>query len=305
MTFSRVLWKGMRPRLVRHAAIAAATAASLGVFLCVRPAPGASILADCMLFLLLSTLLYQAYVIAVMVGMLFSARAELRRKTAHVLGGGVLVVAAGLTAGNGVVVALCVLLLGWLVATRVLPSLKMYRQLSVDRRDGSVSWGDLWFPVGLGAAAMLFGVQSAEWLAAALVLTLADSAAAVTGTRFPGAVYRVAGGNKSLGGSCAFLIVTWSSIALAGWVSGGEWPWLACAGLAAVLTGLEAISSRGLDNVSLPLATAAGLYWIDSVPAVAWLTAGLAGLLLLAALAVRQRSVRLAILADQSGLQTK
>jgi len=305
MTFSRVLWTGMRPHLARHLAIVAATWMGLGVFLLLRPAPGTSLLADGLLFLTLATLMYQTYVVAVMLGMLFSVRTELRRKAAHVLGGSVLLLAARLTAGNGVVLALCVLLLGWLVATRTLPSLKMYRKLSVDRRDGSESLGDLWFPIGLGAVTVLFGAQSATWLAAALVLTLADSAAAVIGTRFPGAVYRVTGGSKSLGGSCTCWIIAGASKALAGWMTDSAWSWAACAGLAAIVTGLEAISPRGLDNLSLPLGTAVAVYWIGSVPVMAWVVAGLAVLLSLTALAVCQKSVREEIHADKSGLQTK
>lgn len=305
MTFSRVLWAGMRPRFLRHATIAATTALALVALALLRPWPGTSSLADGLLFLALATLMYQTYVVAVMVGMLFSVSTELRRKTAHVLGGCVLLLAARMTSSNAVVLALCALLLGWLVATRTLPSLKMYRKLSVDRRDGSESWGDLWFPVGLGAVTVLFGAQSAAWLAAALVLTLADSAAAVIGTRFPGAVFSIAGGTKSFGGSCACWIIAGGSIALVEWMTGSPWSWVACAGLAAIVMGLEAISPRGLDNLSLPLGTAVGVHWIGSVPVLAWIVAVLAGLLVLAGLAVRKKSVPGKFQTEESGFQTK
>jgi len=291
MKFSRALWARMQRRLIRHVVVVTVTLACLVALLCTRPASGASVVADVMMFFLLSTLMYQAYVMLVMVGLLFSAGVEVRRKTAHVLGGGVLVVGAWLTATSAVVVALCVVLLIWLVATRALPTLEMYRQVSVHRRDGSASWGDLLFPIGLGATAMLFGAQSAEWLAAALVLTLADSTAAVVGSRFPGALYRIGRASKSLGGTTAFFMVAWLSIALVGWVCAPDWPWLACAGVAALATGLEAIASRGADNLVLPLATAAGLVWISIVPPLAWLIAGTACLMVLAALAVWQRSI--------------
>ncbi|WOB47947.1 hypothetical protein NYR97_11645 [Xanthomonas hydrangeae] len=277
----------------------------LAILMYLRPAQGTRIVSDALVFLLLSILMYQLYVVAVMSGMLFSLRVELRRKTAHLLGGFMLVLAALLTATSAVVVALCLLLLGWLIATRKLPSLKMYRQLSVDRRDGTVSWGDLWFPVGLGGTAILFGAQSAEWLAAALVLTLADSAAALTGTRFPSPGYRIAGGRKSLGGTCACLIAASVCIVLAGWASGLNWSWIGCFGLAAVVTTVEAVSTRGLDNLLLPLATAVGLSWLEGIPAIAWLAVGTICLLLLAALSAWQKWSQSLHQVESSGLQPK
>ncbi len=287
MKLSKTLWKGMRAHFIRHSWKLGAACTGVVAWIALRPNLP-ELAAGVLAFLLLVSVMYQAYVLAVMGGLLFNLPAEVRRKTAHLLGGGMLLLAALLTGMTAVVVAMCVLLLAWLLATRNLSSLKMYRQLSVDRRDGSVSWGDLWFPLGMGATALWFGASSPEWLAAALVLTVADSAAALVGTRMRRFFYRIGKNRKSLGGSLACLLAAVASIGAVGLIADVSWSWTACLGLAGVLTAAEAVCTRGLDNFLLPLMTAAGLAALEQFASSTWLLAGAIGLASLVVLALYQ-----------------
>ena len=96
----------------------------------------------------------------------------------------------------------------------------------------------------------------------ALVLALADPAAALAGRRLPSPAWSVVGGRKSLSGSGAFFLAT---LILAFLFS-----YAACTinvpgllGTAAILTVLEGGLGYGLDNLPLPLlAGLCGKYWL-------------------------------------------
>lgn len=273
MSYSKVLWKGMQPRFTGHCWKLGMACAGLFGWIALRQhmlEPVGSAAA----FLLLSAIMYQAYVLAVMGGMLLSLPPEVRRKTAHLLGGGMLLLATLLTGTTGVVVALCVLLLAWLLATRTLSSLKIFRQLSVNRRDGSESWGDLWFPVGMGVTVFWFGAASPEWCAAALVLTVSDAAAALVGTRMRRLRFHIGVTSKSLGGSVACLLTATASIGAVGLLADASWSWSACLGFAALLTVVEAVCVRGVDNLALPLLAATGLTALNQLEPSMWLLVG-------------------------------
>ncbi len=84
-----------------------------------------------------------------------------------------------------------------------------------------------------------------------LILTLADPAAAFTGTFWRWRPYRVGSSWKTLGGSLAFAAVAFG---LALWFM-PEAPWKALL-LTIFVTITEAFSGRGWDNLSVPLAAA-------------------------------------------------
>lgn len=258
MAFSKVLWLGTRKRFWRQArhAASAVVLAPLAFWLAARlSAPGAVAVS----FLAFAALLYQSYAIAVIVGIVWNFRPESRRKLAHLIGGGWLLLASATPHGTALVVALCALILAWMIATRTLKSLKTYRQLSVDRRDGSSSWGDLLFPFGMAGTALLAGTGAPAWLAAASILVVADSAAALVGTRWGRHRYRLLAGRKSLEGSlaffgCALLLLIATSAA-----TGAAWPLGLCAGVAALAAAVEAGCGHGWDNLLLPWAVLAAL----------------------------------------------
>lgn len=258
MAFSKVLWLGTRKRFWRQArhALAAVLLAPPAFWLASGLAPAGTVT---VCFLAFAALLYQSHAIAVIVGIVWNFRPESRRKLAHLIGGGWLLVASAMPHGTALVVALCALMLAWMIATRTLRTLRNYRQLSVDRRDGSRSWGDLLFPFGMAGPALLAGTDAPAWLAAALILVVADSAAALVGTRWGRRRYRLLAGRKSLEGSLAFFGCALVLLLATSAATGAAWPPGLCVGAAALATAVEACCGHGWDNLLLPWAVVAGL----------------------------------------------
>ena len=126
-------------------------------------------------------------------------------------------------------------------------------------QDGSKSWGILLFPVPY---LFLLYVESDRWLIALpmAILAFADSFAALAGLFFSHRFFRFTADPKSMTASVAFVLVSilvmvffpeirsflavvplWASIAMVGVI-------------ALLLTGIEALASRGTDNLFIPLA---------------------------------------------------
>jgi phytol kinase len=183
-----------------------------------------------------------------------SVRPETTRKLLHV-GSGILTLAfpflfvdvwpVALLSGGAALV---------LAAARFAPGLRA--RCVVVGRVARASWGEFYFPLSV---VILFWLSRGEhpllFAIPVLVLTLADTAAAVVGTRFGTTWYCSAG--KSVEGSLAFAIVAFVSVCapLAAWSSVGPTEAaLTAATLALLLALLEGIAQRGLDNLLIPLA---------------------------------------------------
>ncbi|HLJ67363.1 MAG TPA: hypothetical protein VKX16_08390 [Chloroflexota bacterium] len=131
--------------------------------------------------------------------------------------------------------------------------------------------GAVLFPVGLAAAALATWSHPHALSFAALVLALADPAAALAGEKFstrhgcaassvsgerwrsPG--WWVPGGSKSAAGCAAFFVVSLLLATVFCLAFGAARP-AAIFAAAAILTGIEASLGYGLDNLPLPLAAA-------------------------------------------------
>lgn len=113
--------------------------------------------------------------------------------------------------------------------------------------------GALIFPAGLALAAVMAWPHPAAFSFAALVLALADPAAAISGERMGGRSWRVAGSRKTVSGSLAFFAV---SVVLGLMLSAtfGETRPIAAVLTAAVLTAIEGCLGYGLDNLALAAA---------------------------------------------------
>ena len=106
-----------------------------------------------------------------------------------------------------------------------------------------------------GGDALMFGVPI-------LVLTLADTAAALVGIRYGRARLTIAAGDKSVAGSIAFFIVAFLCASIPVVLLGhAELPAVlaGAAMLACVTTTVEALAGNGLDNLLVPLAAFASL----------------------------------------------
>jgi phytol kinase len=125
-----------------------------------------------------------------------------------------------------------------------------------------VTVGALVFPIGLLLAVLLGWNHPGAIAYAALVLGVADPAAALVGKRLEGVGWPVIGGHKSLAGTLAFALVT-VAIGLLFGVGVGDVRFLAVLGSAAVLASIEGSLGYGLDNVPVPgVASLLGILWL-------------------------------------------
>jgi dolichol kinase len=114
-----------------------------------------------------------------------------------------------------------------------------------------VTVGALVFPAGLLLAVVIGWEHRGAIAYAALVLAIADPAAAIVGSRFKSVGWSVIGGQKTLAGSLTFAVVA-VLIALVIGAGAGEARFLAAVGAALVLAFVEGCFGYGLDNIPVP-----------------------------------------------------
>ncbi|MEL6161269.1 MAG: diacylglycerol/polyprenol kinase family protein, partial [Cyanobacteria bacterium J06627_32] len=97
-----------------------------------------------------------------------------------------------------------------------------------------------------------------------LTMTWGDGLAALVGQRYGAHPYQIWGEKKSWEGSAAMLIVSYAVCAVILWKMQGPLAatWLAAGGVAIVATALESASKYGVDNLSVPLGSAAVCFWL-------------------------------------------
>ncbi|MEX2117580.1 MAG: DUF92 domain-containing protein [Bacteroidota bacterium] len=131
---------------------------------------------------------------------------------------------------------------------------------AVDR----TSYGTVYYPIAFLLLLVFFWYQEPVIISLSiLVLALGDSSAAIVGESFRNpSYYRLTSDRKSIEGSIAMALVSFV-VLLAGLMLSMDMEHIpleyviACAGVASVTaTACEAISSRGLDNLTIPLSTA-------------------------------------------------
>lgn len=181
--------------------------------------------------------------------------AELSRKLLHVAMGLILCPLPWLFDGAWPVIVLCAVYVGLLIARRFLVALDNHVAPVIDGV-GRRSVGEFLFPIAVAVVFVLSGGDRAAYLAAILVLTLADAAAAVVGRHYGTWRFTTPGGSKSLEGSAAFAIVAFASVHLTFLLLGSagrvETVLLALA-VALTLTGIEAVVTGGWDNLLVPV----------------------------------------------------
>ncbi|MBE9212554.1 phosphatidate cytidylyltransferase [Plectonema cf. radiosum LEGE 06105] len=126
---------------------------------------------------------------------------------------------------------------------------------------GRKSLGTFFYSVSIGILIAWFWYLKQPFYAALGILIMAwgDGLAALIGQRFGKHKYNVLGGQKSLEGSLTMTLVSFiiSSLILFN-VQGNTWQtWLISVVVAVVATALEAISILGIDNLTVPLGSAA------------------------------------------------
>ena len=132
------------------------------------------------------------------------------------------------------------------------------------------SHGSLFFPVSILILFVLSKDRLWLYVSALLVLVLADSAAALAGTRFGHIFYQTARTEKkSLEGTLAFFAVGFLAVYLPLWLL-SDIPLVTCLLtallMALLLAGMEAVSIGGTDNLFVPLSTIFLLWKIPDKP---------------------------------------
>lgn len=118
------------------------------------------------------------------------------------------------------------------------------------------SLGDLYFALSVAVLWVLARGDRLLFVVPVLVLTLGDAVAALVGRHYGKLRFDGRPGGKSLEGSVALFVVTFLSVQLPISLSQRVAPlegMLMAASMAAVVTLLEAVAWRGLDNVFVPL----------------------------------------------------
>jgi phytol kinase len=153
------------------------------------------------------------------------------------------------------VLMVCGLSIAMLMIVSAVPSVRLRLGSSLYSVDRS-SRGEFYFPISV---ALLFWLAHGNWLLYViplLVLTFADAVAAVLGTIYGKVSYDGMGGKKSLEGSVAFFTVAFFAVhvplLLFSQLSRPQ-TLLVALDIALVVTLLEAVAWRGLDNIFIPM----------------------------------------------------
>jgi len=198
----------------------------------------------------------------------FAGGAEGLRKLAH-LGTGLLAMwFPWIFSSIKPVLLVCGLALGLLVAISAIPSIRARLGASL-YGVGRASRGEFYFPIAVVMVFALAGGDKLLYLIPILVLTLADAVAAILGSIYVKIPYQGMGGNKSVEGSVAFFTMAFFAVHV---------PLLLCSqmsrpqtllvalDIALVVTLLEAVSWRGLDNLIIPLGVLLLLHIYTALP---------------------------------------
>jgi phytol kinase len=195
--------------------------------------------------------------------------AELSRKLFHIAGGIVSLLLPFIFSSLAAVVLATACITVILLAVRLLPGLRGSVGLvlnSVNRP----SLGELCFPLSVLMLYALAHNHIVYYAIPLLILTFADSMAALIGTRYGRVRYAATDGSKSLEGSAAFFLVGFlgAHVPLLLWTDiGREESLLVAVILAFLLVILEAVCWAGLDNLFVPLCAYAVMRQLVALPA--------------------------------------
>jgi phytol kinase len=183
------------------------------------------------------------------------ADAEWVRKLAHIGTGFMSICLPWIFTARLPIFIICGASIALLVAMRYLP-LARNRLSGVLDGVARESWGEICFPISVAILYQLAHGSKLLYAVPLVVLTLADTVAALTGTEYGKHGYAAVGASKSMEGSIAFFITTFFSVNVALVVfsdAGRIETLLISLDIAIIVMLLEAIAWRGLDNIFIPL----------------------------------------------------
>ncbi|SER06999.1 DUF92 domain-containing protein [Neolewinella agarilytica] len=119
---------------------------------------------------------------------------------------------------------------------------------------GRLAWGVVWFPLAF-LMLLLFDVDTKIVAFSMAVLAICDASATVAGKLLAKNTYQLTGDSKSLAGNVGFVISFIILYALAGPIIPAlDFTGVCC--IAVIVASAEAVGSRGLDNITVPISTA-------------------------------------------------
>jgi phytol kinase len=205
-----------------------------------------------------------AVVLASALGMLFvlrlyrkltGAEGEWLRKLAH-LGTGLISISLPWIFSSRIpVFIICGASIALLLAMRYVPMIRG-RFSGVLDDVARESWGEVYFPLSVALLYQLANGSKLLYAVPLVVLTLADTVAALTGAEYGKHGYGTTGATKTIEGSIAFFAVAFFSVNVALVVfsdAGRIETLLISLDIAVIVMLLEAIAWRGLDNIFIPL----------------------------------------------------
>ncbi|NJN87660.1 MAG: phosphatidate cytidylyltransferase [Leptolyngbyaceae cyanobacterium SL_7_1] len=130
---------------------------------------------------------------------------------------------------------------------------------------GRKSLGTFFYAVSIGVLIAWFWAAHPEYaVLGVLIMTWGDGLAALLGQRWGRHLYKVWGIQKSWEGSAVMALVSFvvtSAVLVAVQGNSGAL-WLGSVAVALVATGLEAVSTLGIDNLTVPIGSAAIAFWL-------------------------------------------
>jgi phytol kinase len=186
---------------------------------------------------------------------------ELTRKVVHIGTGNIILLAWWLHIPAWVGITASVFFSGVTLLSYYVPIVPSINEI------GRQSLGTFFYAVSIGVLVAGFWEPNLYQYAALgiLVMTWGDGFAALVGQRFGRHPYKLWGMQKSWEGSLTMFCVSGavSYLILLG-TQGPSWQgWAVALGVAIVATGLEAFSKLGIDNLTVPLGSAAIAYWLN------------------------------------------
>lgn len=131
---------------------------------------------------------------------------------------------------------------------------------------GRQTWGTFFYGISVGILIAWFWPQNSPQYAAIgiLVMALGDGFAAVIGQKFGRHPYQIWGMNKSWEGSLTMLIISYSvtSLILLPLQGPIATTWIVALITAGAATSLESFSKYGIDNLTVPVGSAAISFWL-------------------------------------------
>jgi len=192
------------------------------------------------------------FLIAEAVKRLIPANTEISRKAVHLLGGLTALSFPYIFTSHWTVLALSMSFCAIILITKRKGILKSVHD--VERK----SHGGIYYPAAVYLIFLLSSTKPVIYFIAILVMAVSDTMAALVGGKYGVIKFDVEGNLKSLEGSVAFFFVTFLCIhlplLLLSDIGRAESVLIACI-IALLVTGFEAISLSGSDNIIVPFGT--------------------------------------------------